>query len=199
MSSFPETISFRVSPRLTEILGENYRSTELAVKELVDNAWDADASEVRILLPEPMTSQPLRIADNGAGMKPTELESDYFNVARDRRQTKGNATQTFHRKVKGRKGIGKFAGLMVADHMTVETTASGIRSTLSFRRSAMLEHEGDLENFPIDFLTEETGDLISGTTITLSDLHQNLQFPNPDKLRLLLVREYGQEENFRLS
>ena len=198
MTTTNNKISFRVSPRLTEILGENYRSTELAVKELVDNAWDADASEVRIELPEPMTAQPVRIVDNGAGMKPSELQADYFNVARDRRLTKGNITHIYRRKVKGRKGIGKFAGLMVADHMTVQTTASGIRSTLSFRRSALLEHEGDLENFPIEFVIDESNDYPSGTSVTLNDLHQHLQFPVPEKLRLLLVREYGQTEDFRI-
>jgi len=198
MTSAQRTIAFRVSPRLTEILGENYRSTELALKELVDNAWDADAAEVRIQLPEPMTSQPIRIADNGAGMKLSELEQEYFNVARDRRLTKGDTTQVNRRKVKGRKGIGKFAGLMVADLMVVETIASGERSTIGFRRSAMLEHQGDFENFPIEITTDVGINAQSGTTVTLTDLHHSLQFPNPDKLRLLLVREYGQEENFRI-
>jgi len=32
---------FRVDPRLAALLGENYRSTEQALKELIDNAWDA--------------------------------------------------------------------------------------------------------------------------------------------------------------
>ena len=34
---------FRVDPRLASLLGESYRSTEQAIKELIDNAWDADA------------------------------------------------------------------------------------------------------------------------------------------------------------
>jgi hypothetical protein len=33
---------FRVDPRLASLLGESYRSTEQALKELIDNAWDAD-------------------------------------------------------------------------------------------------------------------------------------------------------------
>lgn len=37
---------FRVDPRLTSLLGETYRSTEHALKELIDNAWDADAETV---------------------------------------------------------------------------------------------------------------------------------------------------------
>lgn len=198
MPNSSKTIAFRVSPRLTEILGENYRSAELAVKELVDNAWDADASEVRIVLPEPMTDHPVRIIDNGSGMKAGELEQEYFNVARDRRVTKGDTTRRYRRKVKGRKGIGKFAGLMVADCMTIETTTSEERSRLSFRRSEIMEHQGDLENFPIEIETARAPGEIHGTTVTLTDLHHSLQFPNPDKLRLLLVREYGRQDDFRI-
>jgi len=33
---------FKIDPRLAALLGETYRSTEQALKELVDNAWDAD-------------------------------------------------------------------------------------------------------------------------------------------------------------
>jgi hypothetical protein len=31
--------NFEVDPRLATLLGESYRSTELAIKELVDNAY----------------------------------------------------------------------------------------------------------------------------------------------------------------
>jgi hypothetical protein len=43
----------RVDPRLAQLLGESYRSTEHALRELVDNAWDADAVNVSISLPQP--------------------------------------------------------------------------------------------------------------------------------------------------
>jgi hypothetical protein len=198
MKTQVKTIAFKVSPRLTEILGENYRSTEAAIKELVDNAWDADATEVRITLPKVMTEDPIMVVDNGAGMKTQELELEYFNVARDRRQTKGDKTARFNRKAKGRKGIGKFAGLMIADAMAVETRAAGVLTKLSFRRSELLEHNGDLENFPIETYSESIDGESSGTTITLSHLHGNMLFPNPDKLRAILVREYAREEGFRI-
>lgn len=191
-------ISFQVSPRLTEILGEGYRSVEAALKELVDNAWDADATEVRIEIPEAMTSDPVKVSDNGAGMKAEEIEGDYFKVARDRRISKGERTKEYHRKVKGRKGIGKFAGLMIADLMKVDTRAGGTNSILSMRRSALLEHQGDLENFPIEMQQAQVKEKSHGTSIELSELHQNLQFPNPDKLKTLLVREYAREENFAI-
>ena len=45
----------------TRLLGENYRSTEQAIKELIDNAWDADAEHVWITLPEPLTGDPISL------------------------------------------------------------------------------------------------------------------------------------------
>ena len=41
--------------------------TEKAIKELVDNAWDADADAVSIDLPVPMTDGSIVIADDGTG------------------------------------------------------------------------------------------------------------------------------------
>ena len=43
-------LKFQVDTRLAFLLSENYRSTESAIKELVDNAWDADADNVKIIL-----------------------------------------------------------------------------------------------------------------------------------------------------
>src|SRR5947209_6749763 len=98
---------FAVDPRLASLLGESYRSSEGAVKELIDNAWDADAQMVRITLPEAMTNAPIVIQDDGYGMTPQEVQQEYLKVARDRRLKRGTKTLA-GRLVKGRRGIGKF-------------------------------------------------------------------------------------------
>ena len=41
---------FSVDPRVATILGESYSSSERALRELIDNAWDAEAKTVRITL-----------------------------------------------------------------------------------------------------------------------------------------------------
>jgi hypothetical protein len=50
-----KTARFQVDSRLARLLSQQYPSTEKALKELVDNAWDADAENVWISLPAPMT------------------------------------------------------------------------------------------------------------------------------------------------
>jgi HSP90 family molecular chaperone len=105
-------IAFQVDTRLAKLLSENYRSTERALKELIDNAWDADAPSVNVFLPEPMTDSPITVHDSGSGMTEQELLREYLFIASDRRKRRGELTAVKKRKVKGKKGIGKFAGLM---------------------------------------------------------------------------------------
>jgi hypothetical protein len=141
--------NFEVDPRLASLLGESYRSTEQAIKELVDNAWDADAERVRIRLPRPMTLEPIRVEDDGSGMIEGEVRQEYLRVARDRRALKGDRTPTKRRLVKGRKGIGKFAGLMVADVMTLQTRVRGVCTILTIPRDELKSAAADLERIDL--------------------------------------------------
>ena len=53
--------SFQVNPRTIDLLGRSYRSSEVALKELVANAWDADASRVEISLPIALEGRPITV------------------------------------------------------------------------------------------------------------------------------------------
>ena len=53
---------FQVGSRLAHLLSQEYASSEKALKELVDNGWDADAGVIRISLPEPMTDDPIAVS-----------------------------------------------------------------------------------------------------------------------------------------
>lgn len=191
-----ESAHFRVDPRLTSLLSENYRSSEHAIKELVDNAWDAEAEEVRITLPAIMSKLPVIVSDNGTGMKPNEVEVEYLNIANARFSRKGDRTPTKRRLVKGRKGIGKFAGLILADTMEIETRAQGQSTTVRIAKEHLLAAQDDLERVPLPFTTKPCDPSKHGTLITLSELNTNLSFPQPDKLKALLVLEYGREGDF---
>ncbi|SNB44826.1 ATP-binding protein [Geobacter sp. DSM 9736] len=193
-----QTAHFKIDPRLAMLLGETYRSTEHALKELVDNAWDADAENVWIQLPEPLTSDPIIIRDDGIGMDEREVRREYLTVARDRRSSLGDLTSWKNRRVKGRKGIGKFAGLMAADIMQLETRAAGTATYLTIPRHDLLAADMDLEQFDLLINTVPCDPSDHGTTITLSDLNQNLSFPSPEKLKELLTIEYGRQRDFHI-
>lgn len=188
-------IRFHVNARLAKLLSENYRSSEKALKELIDNAWDADADTVEITLPEPLSEQAIIIQDDGSGMTEEELRQEYLFIANDRRIRRGEITKNKKRKTKGRKGIGKFAGLMAASSMKLETWARGKKCAFILTKEDYEKAE-DIEQLPIKLDVEEDDEIVHGTRITLTGLNQSFAFPNPDKLRQILLHEYGREENF---
>ncbi len=189
---------FKVDTKLAALLGENYRSTEYALKELVDNAWDADAENVWIYLPDPLTKDPILVIDDGLGMTEKELKTGYLKIASDRRTRKGLRTARFNRKVKGRKGIGKFAGLVSATVMEISTKARGSKTTLSISKAELLSSTEDLEKIDLPLTIEKVAENEHGTAIKLSDLSQNLSFPDANKLKQILFLEYGRQANFNI-
>jgi hypothetical protein len=190
--------NFKVDTRLASLLGENYRSFEVALKELIDNSWDADADEVKIDLPEPLSEEIIIIEDNGSGMTEKEVRDEYLFIARSRKSRKGSTTPRRKRKVKGRKGIGKFAGLLVAEDMTLTTYARGIKTQLQIDKNEILDWKGDLEKLNLDIVTSGCAVEKTGTTIMLKGLNQNMTTPDPIRLSQLLITEYSRENDFNI-
>lgn len=190
--------NFRVDPRLASLLGESYRSTEHALRELVDNAWDADAENVNITLPQPMTDAPIVVADDGSGMTENEVRRHYLMIANDRYSRRGTRTNRFARPVRGRKGIGKFAGLVAAEDMRVESWARGKKTTLNISKTVLLQAKGDLEKVDLPITVDDCNPETNGTTITLSSLNTRFTVPSPEALREILALEYGRCSGFNI-
>src|ERR1700733_3256395 len=193
-----ESLNFGVDPKLAALLGSSYNSTEKAIKELVDNAWDADAEEVSITLPDQKNPDPIMVSDNGAGMTVQELRNDYLKVARDRRTVKGDRTKTKNRKVRGRKWIGMFAGFIVGERMRLITKARGAQAELLFERESMAQAKSDFERVQIPLNELECSPDEHGTTIVLNDLNRKLTHPSPEKLRSILLLDYGRTPDFKI-
>lgn len=191
-------LRFQVDSRLATLLSQEYSSSERALKELIDNAWDADAERVSITLPKPMSGDPIVIQDDGTGMTEEELRRHYLSIAADRRSRRGERTSGKNRLVKGRKGIGKFAGLMAAAVMTLETRARGRLCRITLRLDDLSQVE-DIEQLNIGLQSEPCGPELHGTTITLSDLHQGLAYPDANRLRQILLQDYGRQDDFAIT
>lgn len=191
-------LRFQVDSRIATLLSQEYSSSERALKELVDNAWDADAERVVIVLPKPLSGESIVIKDNGTGMTEEELRRHYLSIAADRRSRRGERTSGKKRLVKGRKGIGKFAGLMAAAVMTLETHARGRLCRISLRLDDLSQVE-DIEQLNISLQSEPCGPELHGTTITLSDLHQGLAYPDANRLRQILLQDYGRQDDFAIT
>lgn len=191
---------FKVDPKLAELLGETYRSVEEATKELIDNAYDADSENVTIILPNELTPDPkIIIEDDGSGMKEDEVRNEYLNIANSRTSRKGNITFSKKRKVKGRKGIGKFSGLMVASQMTIQTFANGKMTSLTINKDDLAKAGYDLEKVPLPIKLTDCDKNKHGTKIILEGINQNFSFPNPERLKEILIRDYGREMDFDIT
>lgn len=100
-------------------IGERLYSTSLdLIRELVSNAYDADASVVRI------TVQPgsIRVEDNGSGMDADRLRQ-YFTIGSQEKRIHAESPK-FKRKRIGEFGIGKFSVLTIAERFSIETQQS---------------------------------------------------------------------------
>lgn len=191
--------NFKVDTSITSILGENYRSTEYALKELIDNSWDSDSEIVLVTMPEPFEKAEIVVEDKGSGMTEKEIRNEYLFIARSRTSRKGSITPYKKRKVKGRKGIGKFAGLLIAGEMILISKARGKQTTLQIVKDELLKWRDDLEKLDLPISTIDCDPNESGTTIILKNLNQNLHFPNPLKLSQLLITEYARENDFEIK
>lgn len=102
-----------------------YSSTPAALTELVANAWDADAENVTITV-DPI-NRTIVIEDDGHGMSIDDIKNKFLTVGYSRRKLseKKDFSNSGHRRVMGRKGIGKLAMFALADHVKISSQFSG--------------------------------------------------------------------------
>jgi hypothetical protein len=196
--------------RIIDSLGiQMYQSPVAAIAELIANAWDADATEVEISLPEDLDeTAEISIRDNGAGMTFEECQNHYLNVGRNRRtEPRGNRT-TGGRPCLGRKGIGKFAGFGIADVVEVDTISAETGEHTIFRlyleklRSLQfVSTEGQEIEVVLAGGPEEDQKGAHGTTIYLRSLKLS-QRRSPETLARQMARRFLlalQSDEFRVT
>ena len=113
---FSKTISVTVDKSHLFTLGERMyvESIEL-LRELINNAYDADATEVYVTV----GPETIKIEDNGAGMNEKGLAQ--FFIIGSKEKKVHSVSPRFGRKRIGQFGIGKFAVLSAADRFIVES------------------------------------------------------------------------------
>lgn len=126
-----DQLVFSVKPRLLTLLGDQLiRDANLAVFELVKNAYDADATKCLVVLEQPDDPSAARITirDNGCGMDEDILRNVWMVIATDHRaeQRKHNQrTEKFHRFPLGEKGLGRLSIHKLGRHIRLITRKKG--------------------------------------------------------------------------
>lgn len=141
------------------------QSLEL-IRELVNNAYDADAAEVRITIRE----DEIEVADNGSGMDLAGLEQ-YFNIGSQEKLYR-DISPKFHRQRIGQFGIGKFAGLSAADRFEIWTKRGDFSARVVFDRKNW-EEGGEDWTLPLEIFSAHPG-RPDGTRVVLSQVTKQL-------------------------
>ncbi|MEP7372255.1 MAG: ATP-binding protein [Chitinophagaceae bacterium] len=118
---------------LIRTLGNLGTSPEVALTELVANAWDAGATEVEIYIPESLGGK-LSIEDNGVGLTKEEFYKRWMKLGYNRLKHQGKKVEfppgvNLQRYAYGRNGVGRHGMLCFNSEYQVTTTRNGGQST----------------------------------------------------------------------
>ncbi len=112
-----------ISLNVLNHLGLNlYSNTPAVIAEVIANAWDADATEVKIDFNVEQKS--IAVSDNGHGMDRTDINDKYLLVGYQKRNMPDFRTPG-GRKPMGRKGIGKLSLFSIANKISVYSRKEG--------------------------------------------------------------------------
>ena len=172
MNSKKLTLTFE--PRTIQHLGlQMYNQIPAALAELIANAYDADASVIRVKLYGKQDKK-IIVEDDGHGMSWDDINDKFLKIGRDRREDNtGNKTPN-GRFVSGKKGLGKLALFGVGETIEIETKsdgAEGAKFTLKWQdiKSSKGDYHPETDN---PSLTSDS----HGTIITISDLKRKTGF-----------------------
>lgn len=151
-------------------IGEKLYSESIElIRELVNNAYDADATEVKVTVGE----DSIVVEDNGSGMGRKGLEQ-YFNVGSPFKKIHSKSPR-FQRDRIGQFGIGKFATLSACQRFEVYTQCGSFAAIVTFDKEEWKKGENPWQ-LPIEIKLPDAqrGD---GTIVTLSKMtrHFNLE------------------------
>jgi hypothetical protein len=112
-------------------LGQVAHVPQVALTELVANAWDAGATRVDLILPSEIGGT-LTVTDNGHGMTPAQFKKRWMTLRYDRLKHQGvnvefpSGRTARPRRAYGRNGVGRHGLLCFADSYTVHTWRDGV-------------------------------------------------------------------------
>jgi signal transduction histidine kinase len=192
-----DELPFEASAYLQTLIGrELFRSRELAVVELVKNAYDSGARNVTIRISLPTNKRPasFEITDDGSGMDLTAVKRLFMFAGYSEKSSEPTGGE--RRVPTGEKGIGRFASDRLGSSLEVETKISGqIDGTIvsinwnlfNNRKKRFNEIKVPVYRRPLLFLQKGQ----SGTRLTITQLREPWDRPAIEDLRRVLARLFN--------
>jgi hypothetical protein len=175
---------------LLRTLGDLIRRPDVALGELVANAWDAGASLVKVTIPS-KSGEALTVEDDGAGLTKEQFDQRWMTLAYNRQKNQGSEVEfppgrQGRRRAFGRNGQGRHGLLCFNTSYRVSTTRDGTASTFDVKVASG-------EQPFISTLVSEVKRPGYGTKLAV-EVRQNL--PDPDRIREVLSARFLHDPNF---
>ena len=174
-------------------LGQVAHVPQVALTELVANAWDAGASKVDLILPAEIGGT-LTITDDGHGMTSEQFKQRWMTLRYSREKHQGENVEFppgrtgRNRRAYGRNGIGRHGMLCFADEYEVQTWRNGVLTTFVV----------GTETGPSPFvLRNETAGTRSGSGTQLS-VQVTRKLPDIEEIRAVLAARFVHDPEFEI-
>lgn len=178
---------------LVRTLGPISHDPEVALTELVANAWDAGASIVNLTIPHAKQNV-LVVEDDGHGMTASLFKRRWMTLGYDRLRHQGvnvefpSERNSWSRRAYGRNGVGRHGLLCFGDIYSVETCAGG--------DEAIFEIGAGGGKDPFRIMTESSAKR-GGHGTKLSVIVER-HLPDPDKIREVLSARFLHDPRFEV-
>ncbi len=178
---------------LIRTLGALVHSPEIALTELVANAWDAGATRVEILIPDDYNLK-LVVEDNGTGLTKEQFENRWMRLGYNRIKHQGKnvifpPNVAGKRLAYGRNGVGRHGLLCFNNEYSVITNSGGIQSKFIISTKS--------ENQP--FIIKEYKFDKSTTFGTRLEVIVTKNLPKPEKILEIISARFLHDPNFVIS
>ncbi|MCV6607817.1 MAG: ATP-binding protein [Campylobacterales bacterium] len=119
-----EYLNWEFDVNVFKLLGSQLISDKFtAIIELVKNAYDANATEVKIDFINTLSLEngKIIISDNGVGMSKDDISTKWMRIGTNSKRKETHSASPFSRTYLGEKGIGRFAIEKISDHIILES------------------------------------------------------------------------------
>jgi signal transduction histidine kinase len=166
-------LAFTIESRLIRELGERLvREPEVALLELIKNAYDADATSCEVRL---SGNDRIEIVDDGSGMSLDDFTHGWMRIGTSSKGAR-SVTERFNRPITGEKGIGRFAVRYLGQRLDLASIAFDDGRGTKTRLEAEFEwtdfdRREDLKDVTVPYrLVAVDSATPTGTVLTISDL-----------------------------
>lgn len=180
------TLTFTIESRIIREIGERLvKQPEVALVELIKNAYDADAKKCDVTFAPPHS---VSVVDDGHGMSLTEFKSGWMRIGTSSKESQ-RLSRRLNRVITGEKGIGRFAVRFLGRVLHLESVAQdrarGFRTLLTADFDwPTFDITEDLGQVKVPYTLERADPTRnSGTTLLITDLREAVTNVDLDAVR----------------